>query len=182
MFVINKGSFQVDHLTELDHVDDDDEILNQGSHFKDRVFLSEISERKLVRQLVTGGITAGEFSISPDISSENGCMLKRLVRDINTKYQGQIPKVFVRFLSNISKPTSVAGLLQSTGPAALQYLEDFANETLHLRHRTNKDKLAIVAKELPAFWPMLLGILNEENSNFLNPYLATIVLKLLDIR
>ena len=64
------------------------------------------------------------------------------------RYQGQIPKVFVRFLTNISKPTGVAGLLQSTGSAALKHLEDFANETLH-RHRTNKDKLSIVAKELP---------------------------------
>ena len=171
----------MDHLAELDHVDDDDEILAQGSHFKDRVFLSEISERKLVCQLVTGDITPGEFSTSPDIISENGIMLKQLVRDTNMRYQGQIPKVFVRFLTNISKPTSVAGLLQSTGSAALKHLEDFANETLHLRHRTNKDKLSIVAKELPAFWPMLLGILNEEKSNFLNPFLATIVLKLLDI-
>ena len=172
----------MDHLTELDHEDDDDEILNQGSHFQDRVFLSNISERQLVCQLVMGGITPREFSISLDITSENGCMLKWLVSDINTRYHGQIPKVFVRFLTNISKPTSVAGLLQSTGPEALKFLEDFAKETLHLRHRTNKDKLSIVAKELPAFWPMLLEILNEEKSNFLNPFLATIVLKLLDIR
>ena len=172
----------MDHLAELDHVDGDEDILAQGSHFQDRVFLSNISERKLVCELVTGGITPGEFSTSPDITSENGRMLKRPVRDINRRYQGQIPKVFVRFLTNISKPTSVAGLLQSTGPEALKHLEDFANETLHLRHRINKDKLNIVAKELPAFWPMLLGILNEEKSNFLNPFLATIVLKLLDIR
>ena len=172
----------MDHLAELEQADNDEEVLPQGSHFHDRVFLSQITERKLVCELVTGGITPGEFSTSPDITSENGTLLKQLVRDIDARYQGQIPKVFARFLSNISKPTSVAGLLQCTGPSALQHLRDFANQTLHLRHRTNKDKLNLVANELPAFWPMLLGILNEENSNFLNPLLGTIVKKLLDIR
>jgi hypothetical protein len=173
---------QVDHLAELEQADGDEEVLTQGSYFQNRVFFSQISERKLVCELVTGGITPGEFVTSPDITSENGEMLKQLVRDIDTRYQGQIPKVFNRFLTNISKPTSVAGLLQCTGPAALQYLREFANETLHLRHRTSKDKLTIVAKELPAFWPMLLDILNEEKSNFMNPLMATIVKKLLDIR
>ena len=174
--------FQVDHLSELDHADEDDDVLPQASHFKDRVFLNEITERKHVLDFLTGDISPGQFTRLPDMTSENGEMLKNLVNDLDTRFQGEIPKAYHRFMKNICKPTSVAGLLQCTGPAVLQYLHEFANKTLNLRNRANKAKLQIVAKELPAFWPMLLGILNQEKANFLNPLVSTIVKKLLDIR
>ena len=61
--------FQVDHLVELDHAEDDEEILSQGSHFCDRVFLSEIVERRLVCGLVTQGITVAEFLLSPEVKT-----------------------------------------------------------------------------------------------------------------
>ena len=44
---------RVDHLGELDHAEEDEEVLPQASHFKDRVFLSEIRERKMVLDLLT---------------------------------------------------------------------------------------------------------------------------------
>jgi hypothetical protein len=175
-------TFQVDHLGELDHAEDDEEILCQGSYFRDRVFLSEIVERKLVCDLVTQGITVAEFLVSPEIQSENGVMLSQLVRHIDLRFNGQLPKEYARLLTNISKPTSVAGLLQCTGPEALKHLGDYSNQTLDLRHRNNRDKLDVVQKELPVFWQMLLGVLNIEKTNFMNPLLTNIVNKLLSIR
>jgi hypothetical protein len=172
----------VDHLVELDHAEDDEEILSQGSHFRDRVFLSEIVERRLVCGLVTQGITVAEFLLSPEVQSTNGVMLNQLVRHIDLRFNGELPKEYARLLTNISKPTSVAGLLQCTGPAALKHLGDFANQTLDLRHRNNRDKLDVVQKQLPVFWHMLLDILNLEKTNFMNQLLANIVNKLLSIR
>ena len=54
--------------------------------------------------------------------------------------------------------------------------------TLDLHHCRNKSKLDLVAQEHPAFWPMVLGILNEDNTNFMNPCLTNIVKKLVDKR
>ena len=172
----------MDHLGELDHAEDDEEILSQGSHFRDRVFLSEIVERKLVCSLVTQVITVAEFLVSPDIQTANGVMLSQLVRHIDLRFSGELPKEYARLLTNISKPTSVAGLLQCTGPAALKHLGDFANQTLDLRHRSNSNMLNVVQKELPVFWHMLLDILNLEKTNFMNQLLANIVNKLFSIR
>ena len=172
----------MDHLGELDHAEDDEEILSQGSHFRDRVFLSEIVERKLVCSLVTQVITVAEFLVSPDIQTANGVMLSQLVRHIDLRFSGELPKEYARLLTNISKPTSVAGLLQCTGPAALKHLGDFANQTLDLRRRSNSNMLNVVQKELPVFWHMLLDILNLEKTNFMNQLLANIVNKLLSIR
>ena len=172
----------MDHLGKLDHAEDDEEILSQGSHFRDRVFLSEIVERKLVCSLVTQVITVAEFLVSPDIQTANGVMLSQLVRHIDLRFSGELPKEYARLLTNISKPTSVAGLLQCTGPAALKHLGDFANQTLDLRHRSNSNMLNVVQKELPVFWHMLLDILNLEKTNFMNQLLANIVNKLLSIR
>ena len=59
----------MDHLHELDHEEDDDEILPQGSLFAIRVFLSRVCK------LVTGVISTAEFVISSDIESENGVLL-----------------------------------------------------------------------------------------------------------
>ena len=59
----------MDHFVELDHAEDDEEILIQGSHFRGRVFLSEIVERRLVCGLVTQGITDAEFLLSPEVQT-----------------------------------------------------------------------------------------------------------------
>ena len=61
----------MDHLEELDHTEEDEDILSQGSHFRDRVFLSEIVERKLDCSIVTQDITVAEFLLSPGIKMQN---------------------------------------------------------------------------------------------------------------
>ena len=104
------------------------------------------------------------------------------MRHIDLGFNGELPKEYVRLLTNISKPTSVAGLLQFAGPAAVKHLGDLANQTLDLRLRNSRDTLNVVQKELPVFWHMLLDILNLEKTNFMNQLLANIVNKLLNIR
>ena len=122
------------------------------------------------------------FLLSPEVQTANGVMLSQLVRHLDLRFNGELPKEYVRLLTNISKPTSVAGLLQFAGPAALKHLGDLANQTLDLRHRSNSNMLNVVQKELPVFWHMLLDILNLEKTNFMNQLLANIVNKLLSIR
>ena len=95
-------------------------------------------------------------------------MLSQLVRRIDLGFNGELPKEYVRLLTNISKPTSVAGLLQFAGPAALKHLGDLANQTLDLRLRNSRDTLNVVQKELPVFWHMLLDVLDLEKTNFLS--------------
>ena len=57
--------------------------LPQASHFKDRVFLNEITERKHVLDLLTGDISPGQIVRLPDMTSENGEMLKHLANDLD---------------------------------------------------------------------------------------------------
>ena len=59
--------FQVDHLSELDHADEDDNVLPQATHFKDRVFLNEITERKHVLDLLTGNVSPSSLPDCPPL-------------------------------------------------------------------------------------------------------------------
>ena len=106
--------------------------------------------------------------ISSEIESKNCFLIRSLVSHFSARFPVEMPQPYKRLLANISKHTSVAGFLQSTGPMAITYLREYAERSLDLRLRGNKDKLDNVAEELPALWPMLLDILNLEETNFMN--------------
>ena len=65
---------KVKHLSELDHHGDDEQILAQGSHFKDQVFLYIKRERKLVEQLLTEELEYDAFVHSDVLPSENSVL------------------------------------------------------------------------------------------------------------
>ena len=92
---------------------ENDNILEQGSFLKDRVFLSSQKERKKLQSLLSEKITGDEFLNSRDVTSENGILVKDLVRRLFTTYD-EISGSYVSFLSNISKACSVAGYVQVT--------------------------------------------------------------------
>ena len=92
------------------------------------------------------------------------------------------PKQYVKFLSNISKGTSLRGLLQVSSSGPLKSLKLYCEEVLDIRDARHIKKLREVISELPAFWSILDSICLLENRNFLPRLVSRIVLKILDIR
>ena len=135
---------KVDHLKELDRHESDKKILEQSTKFKDRCFLSEKKERTSVCKLITGGTTMLDFVETSDLTSPNGKMIIKLVRHIAVKFPDEIPPCYVSFLANISKPTSVRGLLQVLSPEPLEYLEQYCKEVLDVRSHTSQQQLQVL--------------------------------------
>ena len=173
---------QIKQKTELAKSSMDNEVLEQGSCFNDRIYLPYEVERKLVKDLATGQIDMNDFIRSGNIVSDGGKMLQILIRRLNRDHPQKLPKEYLRLLSNIGKTTPVAGFIQPTGPDSLVILMKFAKQELSLRKVGNIEKLCLVKTELPVFWNILLDILNFEITEFLPPDVAKIVRALLRIR
>ena len=120
---------KVDHLSELDRNEDDENILEQGSHFKDRVFLSRKPERTLVTKLLTNDINVDEFVNSNVLQSPNSRLLIPLVEEVNENWPDHMPQPYKRFIGNLCKPTSVASFMQVTHHEPLQIRSSFCNQT-----------------------------------------------------
>ena len=61
--------------------------------------------------------------------------------------------------------------------------QDWCNQTVDIRSHENKDRLAMLRRELPPLMDQLLDILTlEKTLRFLPPDVANIVMKLIDIR
>ena len=172
---------KVRNISELEKHPEDREVLGQSTFFKNRTFLSNIKERTLVLQLLAGDISKHEFCISENIETENGRLIVNLVAALGLDDE-EIPRPYRRFIKNISKPTSVRGLIQVTSHAPLQYLKQFCDGTTNIKSVEEKFKLQVVLKQLPVLWPMLENICNLERSAVLPPEICAIVLKLLHIR
>ena len=174
---------KVEHLKELDRAEDDTSVLCQGSFFENRVFLFEKKERRLVCQLLTNTISYDEFLNSGDICTDNGRLIKALVERISTSWpEEDIPKTYNTFLANISKLSSVEGFMQVLSPQPLQFLQEFCSRNLDLRTAEHREKEKLMAEELPALWPNVLGILFLEKAVYLPDDVANIVSKLIYIR
>ena len=100
------------HLKELDVAPDDNTVLTQSTFNKDRIFLSNKTERDLVCKLLSGEISMDEFCNSDEISSDSGTLLKNLVSHIKELHPLKIPEAYVPCLRNISKNSSARSLLQ----------------------------------------------------------------------
>ena len=172
---------RVKHIEELDTHREDTQVWKQSTKLKDRVFLTEISERSQVCELVNGKISCEEF-IAGDITSENGLMVTDLVNYLADEWPEELPKPYLKFLSNISKATSLRGLLQVSNNEPLEFLKAYCNETVNIRDVEHIQKLKIVMSELPAFWPILDSICLLENGTFLPELVSRIVLRILAIR
>ena len=117
---------KVSHLEELDRFEGDVSVLCQGSLFKDRVFLPENCERKLICHLLTKSISVDEFLESEEVRSHNGLLVKAIVERVSQSWpEDDLPKPYHRLVGNVSKYSSVAGFLQVTEPRPLELLEMF---------------------------------------------------------
>lgn len=173
------------NLTEFDRAVNDDDVLEQSTKFKDRVFLSKSKERKEVVALLSGAYCtekAEGFQENDCVQSPNGQLIKDLVDYIEQKYPGVLPTQFRRFIQNISKPTSVRGLIQVTNFLPLDILRSFCNEDLAVKAIENIEELRVLSEEVPVLWSILDDICNLEKCSFLPREVALIVVRLLDIR
>ena len=170
------------HLHELGTADADEECLVQGSFYKDRVFLPDFRERQAICQVLTDSVSIEEFLADPNIESENGRMVLALFIRNRENWMEEIPIQYKRFIANICKQSSVAGLLQVTSDRPLSYLELFCQEELDIRSTTEVDKLTHLQEQIPAFWPMITNILDLEGSKYLSQEIQPIVRKLIQIR
>ena len=123
-----------------------------------------------------------DFLEEAEMETLNGRMVYDLIDRISATWDEEMPQEYKRFLGNICKPSSVAGLLQVSSDLSLVYLEAFCQETLDIRSVEESDKLGFMLKELPAFWPMVTNILDIEGSKYLPVDIRNIVLKLIEIR
>ena len=173
---------KVDHLKELGTADNDTDCLPQGSHYKDISFLHIYQERQSICHLLTGAQSLDDFLTEEDLETENGRLIVELICRIAVTWADEIPKEYTRFIGNICKQTSVAGLLQVTSDLPLTYLESFCQESLDIRSVNEVDKLDFLQHQLPAFWPMLTNILDLEGRKYLPPDVCRIVVKIIQIR
>ena len=173
---------KVDHLKELDVSETDTTIWNQSTKYEDRTFITVKKERAEICKLLTGDIDMEQFLTSELISTENGLLIRRLIRYINSKHPLKIPDCYIIFISNVSKNSSVRSLFQVLDMSTLAYLRDFCLEKLDVRKIENGDKMSRMKLELPAIWPSLDAICDKEQSSYLPKIVSTIVLRLLAFR
>ena len=173
---------RVKNIQELEQHRDGQQVWEQSTKFKDRVFLPDFKERSQVCELVNGDITFEDFLMSEDITSQNGLMVSDLVTYLSEEYEEEIPRPFSKFLSNIAKGTSVRGLLQVNSELPLEYLKSYCEESLNIRDAMHIEKLRLVRSELPAFWSILDSICILEKKSFLPNLVSRIVLQIMEIR
>ena len=137
-------------------------------------------ERQLVCSLLTGTISLDEFC-AENFTSDEGKKVQELVRRLNST-AGSLSQAYKRFLANICKGTSVAGLLQVTSKEPLKTLKKFCLKELDIGNIAHSSSLILLRREIPPMLDMLEQIRKEEETNFLPADVSTIVLTLLRIR
>ena len=175
---------EVDHLQEFDRHPDDSDSLEEGSKFKNRVFLHLKRERTLVGKLASGDIEIFEF-LRENLSTDNGKLIQNLVRNIDERFhdeENSFPSCYQRLLSNLSKLTSVSGFLQATCPESLDILESFCNRQTDLRSVSQNENLKLIVSEFPALWPDLDEILDAVDADYLPVEVSDLIKRLIEMR
>ena len=76
-----------------------------------------------------------------------------LVNYLADEWPEELPKPYLKFLNNISKATSLRGLLQVSNNEPLEFLKAYCNETVNIRDVEHIQKLKIVMSEhFGQFW------------------------------
>ena len=120
--------------------------------------------------------------LTSDITSENGLLIRAIIERLQRSHQ-TCPKEYKDIFSDLSKQTSVAGLIQVNSREPLVILKDFAEENIDLRSPDNIDKLNTLQKEISPLWTSLRKILGKEKtSKYLPKDVGELVLKLIQIR
>ena len=177
-----KTKIKAANVKELGNHKDDIESLTQGSKYSNRVFISKKSERDEILKLLSGNIDMSEFIETSVIKSENGKLIQKMVVFILETHGPNLPEEYKSFLCDVSKSSSVAGLMQVRREKPLTILRKICNMQLDITNATNISKLDLLNRELPALWPQLIKIIKLEKYNFLPKPVADVVLCLISIR
>ena len=162
----------------------DENILSQGSHHHDRVFINSKKERDLYEQLLTKDQELTEFCQNNPRNSllnKNCILMWDICNRLSQKYK-YLPNAYSSLFKELTKNTPVAGLLQFTDKKALNALEKFCREEKNIRSVENLNDLKLVTSQIPPFWDILIGICGIENETFLPKDIAKIVLRMIQIR
>ena len=169
------------NLKEISKHPDDKTILAQSTCHKQRIFLKEKSERDCITSLLTENISLEQFlAIDSSKKSEQFQLLYNIVKRFQNKEK--LPESYVKLMAECSKNISVAGILQVNNRNVLKTLRLFCLKQLNIRTIDNSKYLNELRRELPAIWPILLDILNYEDSTYLPKTVSLVVLMLLKIR
>ena len=176
---------KVENVNEL-FASEESEVLADSTKHSQRVFLAEQKERKMVLDLVNEEITVRDFLNSDDVATNNG----GLVRDVLIELQRSdpnienLPEPYNKFLTEVSKPYSARALLQVNRPIPLHFLQQYCEDNLNIRdyNSQNPNTVKSLKSSFPALWPVLENIIQTENRRNLPRSVATIVLRLIEIR
>ena len=147
------------------------------------VFLSQKKERDIVSSLFTSECTDIEVKTFLSTNITNKSEEFMIIYNIVKKFDGKsLPPAYIKLLSEASKNIAVAGIWQVRHRNILKYLREFCLKELNLRAVENEKFLQQLRSELPAIWPILLSIMNLENTTYLPPYVARLILALLKKR
>ena len=169
-------------ITELSSHPDDNNVLSQGSQHKNRVFISDKSDRDALCNLLTGGQTVSEFCASNELKNENAKLISKVVKRLEPNNSNSLPESYHNFFEDIIKNSPVAGYIQVTSKTPLILLRKFCVRELDIRNGNHQKELQELLSQLPTFWPQLVDICAFEDSNFLPHDVSKIVLKLLEVR
>lgn len=166
-------SKQTEHLQELDQDSQDNSALRESTKFNDRCFISKKKERKHISDMITEDISVNEF-LGKVFENENAVLVRNLVRRLAQRAP-DISDPYKRFIGNLAKPSPIAGYLQPLDSNTLNWLIDFCDHRVDIRsadrlHVSNK-----LTEELPALWPLLCQLLEEEKTQWLPDDVASIV-------
>ena len=73
------------HLRELKRNEADQNVLPQGTKFRERCFLSEKKERQNILKLLSEGGTSLDFDEASEMNSDHGKLILVLVKQSNLK-------------------------------------------------------------------------------------------------
>ena len=168
-------------VTEFGCHPDDNKVLKQGSMNSDRLFIQSKKERDFISSMLTGSISASDYlnECESVLTSTNSKLITNIINRFRDK---EIPDCYNVFLSEATKNSPIAGLLQITNKRALTLIRDFCLHNINLRDVSNIESLRFVQSQLPVLWGMIVGICKYENSVFLPREVSRIILEFLNIR
>ena len=170
------------NIKEISSHPDDKSSLQQGSNHRDRVFLSDPKERSQVSSFLTNKDVEIKKFLSTSTSNKSEEFM--IIFNIIKKFEScdSLPDPYIKLLSEATKNIATAGILQVRNRGVLKILREFCLKQVNIRAVENEHLLSQIRAELPAIWPLILSILNYENSTFLPIPVNRLILSLLKKR
>ena len=170
------------NLTENTPHPSDKTPLSQGSIHRERIFINNKEDRKLLSSLFLEEISVDEFCRKKKLNSENSNLVFDSIKRLRSKNKDVLPHCYNKFLSEVTKNVPICGIIQVTESKPIKILKKFCYETLDLRSGTYPKEIELLKTQVPFIWKLLNDICLYENTDFLPLDISRIMLKMLEIR